>query len=182
MLANRFSMRASRLLLACLSVAACLAGIVCIDSFFKSASASTDGPILVDMPIYSRTSSDDLIRGAESMVSQTINRHFDINPGLAEIEVVVLGNRNGDVIPVLTTAVSRTQWQENPQVSAWSKYYSAYALIRRHDRQPTQVATVASRRSTSYTPSQAVAVQFERQFDSGQLTGRTIQAYTDLVD
>ncbi|WP_228016514.1 hypothetical protein [Leptolyngbya ectocarpi] len=133
------------------------------------------------MPIYGRTSSDDLIRGAESMVSQTINRHFDANPGLAEIEVVVLGNRNGDVIPVLTTAVSRTQWQENSQVSAWTKYYSAYALIRRHDRQPTQVATVASRRS-AYASSQVIAVQFERQFDLGQLTGRTIQAYTDLVD
>lgn len=181
MLANRLSIGSSKLLLTCLSVAACLAGTVCIDSFLRSASASTDGPVLVDMPIYSRTSSNDLIRGAESMVSQTINRHFDANPGLAEIEVVVLGNRNGDVIPVLTTAVSRTQWQENPQVSAWTKYYSAYALIRRHDRQPAQVATVASRRST-YAPSQAIAVQFERQFDSGQLTGRTIQAYTDLVD
>lgn len=179
MLANRLSMGAGRLLLACLSVAACFISTVCIDSFFESALASSDGPVLLDMPIYNRTSSDDLIRGAESMVSQTINRHFDANPGLTEIEVVVLGNRNGDVIPVLTTAVSRSQWQENPQVSAWTKYYSAYALIRRHDRQPTQVATGPLRRSTA---SQGISIQFERQFDSGQLTGPTIQAYTDLVD
>ena len=121
------------------------------------------------------------------MVSQEINRHFDTNPSLAEIEIVVLGNRNGDIIPVLVTTVSRSQWQDNPQVDAWSKYYQAYALIQRHDGQPpTQVASVAaSPRSTTYASSYAssgLSTQFERQFDSGRLNSRAVQSYVDFVD
>lgn len=134
------------------------------------------------MPLYNRTSSDDLISQAESMAEQEINQYFNADPELTGIEVVVLGSRNGDVIPILTTTVSRSQWQENPQVSAWSKYYTAYALLRRHDRQPpTQVAAAPSRRSASVA-SRSLSIRFDRQFDSGRLSGQTVQAYADLVD
>ncbi|MEA5464106.1 hypothetical protein [Leptothoe sp. PORK10 BA2] len=134
------------------------------------------------MPIYDRSSSDDLVSQAESMATQAIDQHFNADPSLTEIEVVVLGSRNGDVIPILTTTVARTQWQENPQVSAWTKYYSSYALIRRHDRpQPTQVATSPSRRSTT-AASRDIAPQFDRLFDSGQLSGRAVQPYVAFVD
>ncbi|EKU98980.1 hypothetical protein Lepto7375DRAFT_8317 [Leptolyngbya sp. PCC 7375] len=182
MLANRLSMWSSKLLLGSISMAACLVGTFSIGAFFESALANSDGPVLLEMPIYSRTSSDDLISRAESMVSQEINQHFDADPSLAAIAVVVLGSRNGDVIPVLTTTVSRTQWQEKPQVSAWTKYYSAYALIRRHDSQsPPQVAASPSRRS-SPVASRGIATQFDRQFDAGRLNGRTVQSYVDFVD
>lgn len=178
MLANRFFITSSKLLLGCFTVVALLSA----GEFSQSALASSDGPVLLEMPIYSRISSDDLISQAESRVSQEIDRRFNFDPGLAEIEVVVLGSRNGDVIPVLTTTVSRTQWQENPQVSAWTKYYSAYALIRRHDRpEPTQVAARPSRRASSVA-SGNISIQFDRQLDAGQLNGRTVQAYADLVD
>ena len=169
-------------MLGCLPVFACLISTVYTGIFSESALASSDGPVLLDMPIYNQTSSDDLLSRAESMVSQEINRYFESDPGLAEIEIVVLGSRNGDVIPILATTVSRAQWQDNPQVSAWTKYYSAYALIRRHDRQPTQqVAAAPSRRSRSVA-SGSFAAQFDRQFDSAQLSGRIVQAYADLID
>lgn len=175
-------MVSSKLLLGCLSIAACLASAGAVVSFSGPALASADGQVFVDMPIYSRTSSDDLIAQAESIAEQKVNQYFSANPDLAEVEVVVLGSRNGDVIPVLTTAVSRSQWQENPQVSAWSKYYTAYALLRRHDeRRPTQVAAAPSRRSSTAV-SQGISIQFDRQFDSNQLRGRTVQSYADLVD
>lgn len=163
-------------------MAACLIGMVYVDEFSKSALASSDRPVLLEMPIYNRTSSDDLLSRAESMVRQEISQHFSSNPGSTEVEVIVLGSRNGDVIPVLATTVSRAQWQENPQVRAWSKYYSAYALIQRHDQQqPTQVAASPARRST-IVASRATATQFDLQLDAGQLNGRTVQAYADLVD
>ena len=181
MLVNRLFIGSSRFLLSCLSVAACFIGTVSVVGFAESALASSDGPVLLDMPIYSRISSEDLVSQSESMVSQEINRYFDTNPDLDEIEVVVLGNRNGDIIPILTTTVSRIEWQENPQVSAWTEYYSSYALIRRHDTQPTQVATGPSRRSTTVA-SRDLSTQFDQQFDSGRLNGRTVQSYIDFVD
>lgn len=115
------------------------------------------------------------------MADQEINHRFDTNPSLPKVEIVVLGHRNGDIIPILATTVSRAQWQEKPQVSAWTKYYSAYTLIRRHDPQLTQVATSPSRSSTAVA-SRSVSVQFEQQLDSGQLSGRTVQSYVDFVD
>ncbi|ESA34665.1 fha domain-containing protein [Leptolyngbya sp. Heron Island J] len=162
-------------------MAACFIGTVSIIGFSESALANADRPVLLDMPIYSRLSSDDLVNQAESMVSQEIDLYFGTNPNHAEVEIVVLGNRNGDIIPILTTTVSRTQWQENPQVSAWTEYYSSYALIRRHDSQPTQVAARPSRRSTT-AASRDLSAQFDQQFDSGQLSGRIVRSYLDLVD
>lgn len=182
MLVNRFFMCSSKLLLGCLSVAACFVSTVSVAGFSAVALASSSGPVLLEMPIYSRISSDDLIGQAESMVSNEIDRYFAASPDLAEIEVVVLGSRNGDIVPILTTTVSRTQWQENSQVSAWTEYYSSYALIRRHDNtQPAQVAASSSRRSTAVA-SRGLSAQFDRQFDSGRLDGRTVQSYVDLVD
>lgn len=183
MVAHRLYPRSSKLLLGCLSVATCFWGPPWMSRFYGSALANSNEPVLLDMPIYDRTSSDDLTRRAESMVSQEINQHFSSDPSLTEIKIVVLGNRNGDVIPILITTVSRTQWQENPQVSAWTQYNgTAYALIQRHDGpQPTQVATSPSRRSTTVA-SRGIATQFDRQFDSGRLSGQTMQSYADLVD
>ena len=165
-------------------MAACLIGTTSVVGFLEPALANTARPVLLDMPIYSRISSDDLVSQAESMVSQEIDRYFDANPDLTEIEVVVLGSRNGDVIPILTTIVSQAQWRDNPQVSAWTEYYSSYALLRRHDdTQPTQVAARPSRRSASIaSASRDISVQFDQQFDSGRLNGRTVRSYLDLVD
>lgn len=182
MLANCFSMWSNKLLLGCLSVTACLFSGAWMGSFSESALASSDGPVLLDMPIYNQVSRNDLISQAEYMVSQEINRRFDADPDLAEIELTVLGSRNGDIVPVLSTAVSRTQWEENSQVSAWTRYYDAYALIQRHDAQPTQVAVSSPSRRSVTVASRGVSVQFDRQFDTGQLSGRTVQDYVDLVD
>ncbi len=182
MLVNSFFNRSCRFLLGSISAAAYFVGTVSVVGIPKAALANPDGAVLLEMPIYSQTSSDDLYGQAESMVSQEINRHFNANPDHTEIEVVVLGSRNGDIVPILTTTVSRTQWQENSQVSTWTKYYSAHALIQRHNApQPTQVATRRPRRSTAVA-SRGISGQFDRQLDAGRLDSRTVQSYVDLVD
>lgn len=176
------SARSSRLLLSCLPVAASyFIGMEVAVNFPEPALADSDAPILLNMPVYSQVFSHDLISQAESMVSREINHYFDANPGLTEVEVVVLGNSNGNVIPILATSVSRTQWQVNPLVSAWTKYYEAHALLQQHGRQPAQITATPSRRSTSVV-SQSTSAQFDQQFDSGQLSGETVQSYLDFVD
>ena len=80
MVAYRLYIWSIKLLLDCLPVTMCLIGTICSGGFFESALANSDGPVLLDMPIYNQTSSDDLVGRAEAMVSQEINRHFDTNP------------------------------------------------------------------------------------------------------
>lgn len=182
MLADCLSARSSRLLLSCLPVAAsCLIGMEVAASLPGPALADSDAPILLNMPVYSQVFSNDLISQAESMVSRAINHYFDANPSLTEVEVVVLGNSNGNIIPILTTSVARTQWQGNPLVSAWTKYYGAHALLQQHSMQPAQIAATPSHRSTS-VGYQSTSAQFDQQFDSGQLSGETVQSYLDFVD
>lgn len=148
-------------------------------TFPEPALANPDARILLDLPLYSEIAQSDLLAQAESMVANAIADEFARDPGLMSIEVTVLGNRNGDVIPVMLTSVSRTDWQANPQVGAWSDYYQSYALFQRHDTPLAKPVAAAPRRTTARPD---ISVQFDRAYDSGRLTGQAIQANVDIVD
>lgn len=133
------------------------------------------------MPIYSSVTSQDLIDQAEALVTDEIGRRFSSNADLADVRVVVLGNRNGDIAPILSTSVSRADWQANPAVSAWTNYYRSYAFFRRHDRPEPVVAAAAPTRSGS-TLYADVSAQVDRQYDAGSLGGASAQIYLDDLD
>jgi hypothetical protein len=136
--------------------------------------------IVVDMSVYGLVESGDFFRRAEAMVSDEISRQFSQNPDLSEIEVVVVGDRDGQIAPILTTTVSRTQWQETPSVSVWTEYYNAsYALLQRYG-QPTETMARASNRATR--ANRMPIAQIDRAFDEGRLTGTAAQEYLDELD
>jgi hypothetical protein len=97
---------------------------------------------LINLPVTSGIPYRHLMTQAEGKVKDTIRHQFNQNPHLSRLQVVVTGDRQGEILPILTTTVSRAQWQTNPQVQTWTRYYNAsYALIQRHDlkRNPTIV-------------------------------------------
>jgi len=137
--------------------------------------------IVVDMSVYGLVESGDFFRRAEAMVSDEISRQFSQNPDLSEIEVVVVGDRHGEIVPILTTTVSRAQWQETPLVSVWTEYYNvSYALLQRHEGQPTE--TVARTPARATIGAQSPISQIDRAFDEGRLTGAAAQEYLDELD
>jgi hypothetical protein len=137
--------------------------------------------IVVDMSVYGLVQSGDFFRRAEAMVSDKITRQFSQNPNLSEIEVVVVGDRHGEIVPILTTSVSRAQWQETPLVSVWTEYYNtSYALLQRHEGQPTE--TVARTPARATTVAQNPISEIDRAFDEGRLTGAAAQEYLDELD
>lgn len=75
-----------------------------------------------------------LVAEAEGLVTRVILDAFGQSSEVSEIEVVVLGDRHGEVSPILVTRVSRTQWQSDSQVSRWTRYYieDTHALLQRH--------------------------------------------------
>jgi len=151
---------------------------------YFSAAART-GQYTLDMPIYGQISYQEMVRQAESLMSRTIASEFRNDPALTNIEVVVLGERNGEIVPILAATVSRTQWQEIPQVSAWTEYYGAsYALLQRHGEEQDATA-VASARSTARRGrnlSSSEQAQVDRALDEGRLTGDVAQAYLADLD
>ena len=137
--------------------------------------------IVVDMSVYGLVESGDFFRRAEAMVSDEISRQFSQNPALSEIEVVVVGDRHGEIVPILTTTVSRAQWQETPLVSVWTEYYNvSYALLQRHEGQPTE--TVARTPARATIGDQSPISEIDRAFDEGRLTGAAAQEYLDELD
>lgn len=156
----------------------------CIICFFGgsdwSAYAQTES-ITLDLPVDGQVTYRNLIAQAELMVSNTINRQFTQNPGLSTIQVVVVGDRHGEVIPVLTTTVSRAQWQENSQVNAWTQYYRAsYALLQRHEQE--ERVAVAPARSVSSANIQNRRSDIYEAYDGGFLTGEVAQDYLSDLD
>lgn len=161
--------------------------VIFVCDFYRSAYAEPEVRTVLDLPLYGQIPQSEIISEAESMVNQEVTYRFNSDPSLLNLEVTVLGNRNGDVIPVLVTSVSRQQWQETPQVSAWTRYYRAYALIQRHDNTQQQTQPVVATSYRSAPVSQNVASNItnvvDRNFDAGLLPGGALQrSYLDLVD
>lgn len=135
--------------------------------------------VVIDMPVYGQIVYSDLLSQAKLIVSEIINRQFAQNADFSTIQVVVMGDRNGEIIPILTTKVSRAQWQENPQVSAWTRYSASYALLQRNEQAET-VALAPSRSANRSNFDRSY--QIDEAYDSGRLTGKDAQKYLSALD
>ncbi|HEY9881391.1 MAG TPA: hypothetical protein V6D29_23240 [Leptolyngbyaceae cyanobacterium] len=148
---------------------------------YRPAHADTEDALIVDMPVNEQVISNSLVEQAEQLAVSTINQQFSQNSSLSEIKVMVMGNRYGEVIPVLTTSVSRTQWQAMPQISAWTQYYSAsYALFQRHDLQENSRVARAPV-NVPATPALVLSSQIDQAYDEGHLIGVEAQQYLDYL-
>lgn len=142
-----------------------------------------DERIVIDMPVYGQVDHSELVTQAESLLAEAINRQFSQDPALSTLQVDVVSDRNGEMIPILTVTVSRAQWQANPQVSAWSQYYRAsYALLQRHEA--VETVAIAPVRSADGATDLEIQERFwiDEAFDSGRLTGATAQDYLSDLD
>lgn len=128
---------------------------------------------MINLPVYDAADRD-VVSQAESLAETTISRQFRQNPTQSIVQVVVTADRHGEVIPIVAVTVSRAQWQANPQVSAWSKYFrSIDALLHRDDS--TQVVAMGG-------AMQRRSFEIDRAFDEGRLTGPAAQQYLSDLD
>lgn len=134
--------------------------------------------VFVDQPIGHR----DLVGQAELEAKRLISQRFHEDSGISSLQVSILLNRNGEVIPMFVTTVSRQQWNHSPQVSPWTKYHNSYALLKRHDigaGQPTVIATTPRISPNSIA---AAPRAYESAFDRGGLSSKIIQDSLDHWD
>lgn len=163
---------------------------------FANASSALDKPapthsvdihqsnVVIEIPIYESVSHRQLVAQAEALVSDRIRQAFQQDRRISSIKVTVLGNQHGNVIPLLTTAVARAQWQKSPDVQRWTRYDNSYALLQR----PAQAKprTVVAARPIAAVPAAPMPrenlARMEAAFDLGNLSGRVVQGHLSHWD
>ncbi|MEM0981950.1 MAG: hypothetical protein AAGH78_16975 [Cyanobacteria bacterium P01_H01_bin.58] len=170
-----------------LTVSVVALGIWLVEGIHLAAAAESERSV-VSLPIYGEVFHGRMWAQAQGLAEDEINRQFSRDAALTTIEVAVVGDYNGELVPILTIAVSRNQWLANPQVSAWiAQDYSqsSHALLQRHEESERDEAIAAGRtRNIPVTPvAQTPSDLVDRAYDEGRLSGDALQRhFLDSVD
>ena len=70
-----------------------------------------------------------LVQQAEDLVKESIAQEFQNNPGLTEVTVIVTADRGRQLVPVLRSRVSRSQWQKDSRIEQWTRYFADAKLL-----------------------------------------------------
>jgi len=100
---------------------------------------------LVPAP-HSSPSFSALIDRARHQAQGWIEAQLRSQPQLNQIEFMVSGERNGQVVPLFSISVSRTDWQRQPHLETWVSYFGGYSasLLGFHGPSPDNEAAVSS--------------------------------------
>ncbi|MGB3266338.1 MAG: hypothetical protein WBA89_20545 [Microcoleus sp.] len=100
-----------------------------------SLAASTSIGLTETKESYLTLNSDDsqsfasLVQQAEDLAALSIARQLQENPGLTEVTVIVTATRSRQLVPVLRSRVSRSQWQKDSRIELWTRYFADAKLL-----------------------------------------------------
>jgi len=66
----------------------------------------------------------DLLTRAELIAQEEIERTFNADIVVSDVSLVVMGENQGLMTPLLSVDVRRDRWRRTPQLSEWVRYYS----------------------------------------------------------
>lgn len=120
----------------------------------------------VDVTLKTQTNQtfDELIQQAEIQAIGLIEQEFAANSRTTEIAVTILGDRQGQQVPLLFSKVSRIDWQQQPIIRQWTRYFPTSAVLlgfNQPQKTPASQAqsapiTPINQRTTPTTPSNSV--------------------------
>jgi hypothetical protein len=71
----------------------------------------------------------DLSARAEQLIAEQVRSTFAAQSDVTEIRVYVLANHAGQSVPIIFTQVSRSQWQNQPEIRQYSRYLDAGVML-----------------------------------------------------
>jgi hypothetical protein len=91
-----------------------------------------------------------LMQQANAIANDLINQSF-ADPSTTQVSLKVLGEREGQIAPLLSVNVSRQDWQTRSSVQQWARYFGGSTTLLGFNRSPdrTQVAVFTPPGSTS---------------------------------
>lgn len=69
-----------------------------------------------------------LMQEAESLASNLVEQGFAEN-NVTEVSVNILGERHGQQVPLLSSRVARADWQKQPGIQQWTRYFRTSAVL-----------------------------------------------------
>jgi hypothetical protein len=72
---------------------------------------------------------DSLMQQAEVEASNAIAQLFATHPNITEVSIRIMGERNGQEVPLIFATVSRTDWQQDPRLQPWARYFGRSPMV-----------------------------------------------------
>lgn len=121
---------------------------------------------------------DTISRRAESVARAAVQRSFDSDILVTDALITITAENNGLMAPILSVTVSRSQWQQHPDIQRWARYYpNTRSLL---DFDGVAVANVERERAEAAKPRIVLnRIVVERDFNSrlyyvqGSITNQT---------
>lgn len=142
---------------------------------------------MLSIPVYGEGSFETLIRQAESAAQRVIIQKFNQDLTLTELHITVLGEYNGQVVPLIASTVSRSNWQASPDIKRWTEYLNAsftllgFEAAERSDSvalsEPIAVAT-----RTFVDPILEIIEAAEEAVDEGRMSNQELTELIDALD
>jgi hypothetical protein len=93
-----------------------------------------------------------LMRQAESIALEFIEQSFAESPSVTEVSVMVVGEHNGQEVPLLSSRVSRSSWQAEPRLHAWTQYFGSAEILLGFIKPQQPVATASAQPVPAFDP------------------------------
>lgn len=65
-----------------------------------------------------------LIDESEARLGQKIRQAFSADPTIQQLQITIMASRGGAIVPLMTTTMSRSDWQRTNRFDAWTQYFS----------------------------------------------------------
>jgi hypothetical protein len=69
-----------------------------------------------------------LMQEAETLATNLVEQGF-AEDSVTEVSVNILGERHGQQVPLLSSRVSRTDWQKQPGIQQWTRYFRTSGVL-----------------------------------------------------
>jgi hypothetical protein len=72
---------------------------------------------------------EDLVQQARTLAQSLVEQGFAESADATEVAVQILGERDGQEVPLLMARVSRSNWQTQPDIDVWARYFAIPARV-----------------------------------------------------
>jgi hypothetical protein len=82
---------------------------------------------------------EQFVQRAETLAKNTVQQRFQNNQALEEVRVLVVGENQGAIAPVLTVQVNRDNWNHDPRIERWQNTFPHSKDLLGFEQQSAQI-------------------------------------------